>query len=334
MRRLLQAKLDGQNQTLALMGKSAPKPDTPGTLPEPFNETEARAIEAQAAKGYWQAWEDVPLTFARKDKRIPAHWHTFGQRTSALNLGPRNATTPGNALLNYAYAILEGETTIGILTQGLDPGLGFMHTDQPGTLGLTYDVMESARPTVDAWLYSFLRRQVFTKDDFWEDSRGEVRLSLPIRHLLTQAAPAFRNAAAPWIELVASELGKSGCNSIPTLLTQSKRSEGRAAYRVKQIHAINRPEASTGNAVLNRCSHCGSPIPKRRRVCDACKQKDVAPSSHRPAVSKLAALRAEGLDPAHGGNVAAKRAQTISTKAALRAQWESGPSYTQPCRRT
>jgi CRISPR/Cas system-associated endonuclease Cas1 len=66
-----------------------------------------------------------------------------------------------------------------------------MHTDQPGTKGLIYDLMEVGRPDVDFRLVRFLQKSVFTDDDFWETERGETRLSIELRRILTQNASEF-----------------------------------------------------------------------------------------------------------------------------------------------
>ena len=69
-----------------------------------------RQAESQAARAYWQAWASMPLTFARRDVgQVPDSWRVFGSRTSTLSGGPRLAATPGNALLNYLYALAEQE---------------------------------------------------------------------------------------------------------------------------------------------------------------------------------------------------------------------------------
>lgn len=121
----------------------------------------------------------MSLRFVRKDARkVPDHWHTFGARGSLLANGPRAATNPANALLNYLYAILAGETHIGIITMGMDPGIGMLHTDQPSKDALVYDVMETARPEMDRVLYRFMESQVFRAGDFLERGDGAVRLSV------------------------------------------------------------------------------------------------------------------------------------------------------------
>ena len=57
----------------------------------------------------------------------PDPWLTFGLRTSVLTGKPHRAVTPGNALLNYLYAVLEAEMTIALLASLIEHG-----GEQPG----------------------------------------------------------------------------------------------------------------------------------------------------------------------------------------------------------
>jgi hypothetical protein len=60
------------------------------------------------------------------------------ESTSPLTGGPPLAANPPNAVLNYLYALLEGEATLATRMVGLDPGLGVLHADQ-FVLGLLTD---------------------------------------------------------------------------------------------------------------------------------------------------------------------------------------------------
>lgn len=94
------------------------------------NRDELRFAEAIAAGAYWQAWSVVELRWAKRDAdRVPAHWRTFGTRSSPVTGNPRLAANPANALLNYLYALLEGEATLAARVVGRDPGLGVLHAD-------------------------------------------------------------------------------------------------------------------------------------------------------------------------------------------------------------
>jgi CRISPR-associated protein Cas1 len=44
--------------------------------------------------------------------------------------GSRHATHPVNAILNYAYSVLQSEVQIRLLAEGYDPMLGIMHSDR------------------------------------------------------------------------------------------------------------------------------------------------------------------------------------------------------------
>jgi CRISPR/Cas system-associated endonuclease Cas1 len=102
--------------------------------------------ESQAAEAYWGAWASLPIPFPARDRaKLPSHWQTFGQRASLLSKGPRHATNPAGAILNYLYALLEAETTFACHAVGLDPGLGIFHVDQRDRDSLVVPPLPDAR---------------------------------------------------------------------------------------------------------------------------------------------------------------------------------------------
>jgi CRISPR/Cas system-associated endonuclease Cas1 len=67
-----------------------------------------RLLEARAAAQYFAAWRDLPLRWREvRRKPIPAEWQRMPIRGSLLLMSNRHATHPVNALLNYAYGVLE-----------------------------------------------------------------------------------------------------------------------------------------------------------------------------------------------------------------------------------
>lgn len=60
-------------------------------------------FEAKAANAYWRVWEELPVSFA-KGTTCQGHWTRVGPRHSPLSSGPRAATTPAHAILNYCHA--------------------------------------------------------------------------------------------------------------------------------------------------------------------------------------------------------------------------------------
>jgi CRISPR-associated endonuclease Cas1 len=186
-----------------------------------------RNLEGDAAIAYWGAWRDLDVVFVERDRnRIPEHWVTFGVRRSLLTGNPRNATNPANAILNYLYSILESEARIAALTMGLDPGMGVMHADQRGRDSLACDVMEAIRPKVDAYVLDFFERRAFKKNDFFETREGVCRLMPRITGELIETAERWSKELAPITEFVAKSLSRH----VPTPLTESNRSAGRAKY--------------------------------------------------------------------------------------------------------
>ena len=94
-----------------------------------------------------------PLPFpAGEARKLPEHWRTFEQRASLISGGPRMATNPANAILNYLYALLEAEAIFACHALGLDPGMAIFHQDREGRASLALDLMEAARPAVDAYV--------------------------------------------------------------------------------------------------------------------------------------------------------------------------------------
>jgi CRISP-associated protein Cas1 len=157
-----------------------------------------RLVEAEAAAQYWAAFAARSFPFTQKDmKHTPLHWRTIGVRISPLTNSPRKAVTPFHAMLNYLYALLEGETSIVLRTIGFDPHLGILHSDQEYRRSFASDVVEPVSPDVDRWLLDTVASRSFAAKDFTETNEGETRLTVAIRRLLSETVPLWRRAVAP-----------------------------------------------------------------------------------------------------------------------------------------
>lgn len=210
-REILRVKLQGQAEVARLLGSAETGQALDNLAAAVARETDGRkalAVESRAASIYWKLWEDLPVNFARQNpQRLgrngkwrpgrPDPWLTFGQRTSILTGKPHRATTPGNALLNYLYAVLEAEMTIALHAVGLDPGIGMFHVDVEGRSSLALDAIEAVRPYVDYWLVAYLSSSVFANRDFSELPDGEVRLTHPLNSHLAHTAMLWRKASEP-----------------------------------------------------------------------------------------------------------------------------------------
>jgi CRISPR-associated endonuclease Cas1 len=214
---ILRVKLRGQAEVAGLLGfgdAGAQIGSLAETIAREADGKRALAVEAEAAWIYWNLWERMPVRFARRNpQRLgsngrwrpgrPDLWLTFGSRTSLLSGKPSRATTPGNCLINYLYAILESEMTIALLARGLDPGIGIFHADIDGRSSLALDAIEAVRPYVEYWLFTYLQSTVFANRDFHELPDGEVRLSHPLNAHLAHTAAIWRKACDPVAEWLA-----------------------------------------------------------------------------------------------------------------------------------
>jgi len=210
-RQLITAKLEGQETVLRDKLKNDGKANAIAGQREKLSNSETideiRAIESLAALEYWSAWYDVHVLFPRKDaKRSPSHWCRFGARHSPLTGGPRLAVNPANALLNYVNAVAQSECRLASIVCGLDPALGFLHTDTPNRDSLALDLIETIRPAIEAWLLDWLLREPLRRSDFIEGSDGNCRISSRLCSKLTETAPTWRKLVAPWAEYVAHSL--------------------------------------------------------------------------------------------------------------------------------
>jgi CRISPR-associated endonuclease Cas1 len=137
-------------------------------------------IEGRAAYAYFTAWQLLPLRWKGLGRRpIPDDWHQIGPRTSGRNkIGQnRNATHPVNAILNYAYAVLESQVRMQIVADGYDPTIGFLHTYNVDRPALVFDLMEPLRPIVDRAVLIFAQSHTFHPADFTIRSDGVCRLN-------------------------------------------------------------------------------------------------------------------------------------------------------------
>lgn len=228
-----------------------------------------RQIECQAALAYWSAWRTLPINFPRKDApRVPDHWNKFGTRVSPLTGSPRLATNPPNAILNYLYALLESESRLAAAALGLDPGLGVLHVDVPNRDSLACDLMEPVRPQVDAFLVDWITREPLNRKWFFEQSNGNCRLVASFAVRLSQTAPTWGRAVAPWAEYVAHTLwastsrSKSVRSTTPaTRLTQQHRRAAKGRPPLPSVKVTN-------YAPICRC--CGKEIQRGTHFCSKC----------------------------------------------------------------
>lgn len=81
---------------------------------------------------------------------------------------------PVNAALSYGYAVLYGKVERACILAGLDPFLGFLHTDRFGKPSMSLDLMEPFRqPLVDRVVVTLFTKRSFRENDFMPYGEGE-----------------------------------------------------------------------------------------------------------------------------------------------------------------
>ena len=113
---------------------------------------------------------------------------------------------PANSLLNYTNAVAESECRLAALCCGLDPGIGFVHTDTANRDSLALDLIETIRPAIEAWLLDWFLGEPLRRSDFFETPSGNCRISSGLCSKLSETAPTWGKLVAPWAEYVARML--------------------------------------------------------------------------------------------------------------------------------
>lgn len=80
-----------------------------------------------------------------------------------------------NAMLSFAYSLLVGMCASALETVGLDPYVGFYHTDRPGRISLALDMMEELRGVVaDRFVLTLVNKKIVDGRGFIKKENGAV----------------------------------------------------------------------------------------------------------------------------------------------------------------
>jgi CRISPR-associated protein Cas1 len=99
-----------------------------------------------------------------------------------------------NVMLNYGYALLEGECLRAINAVGLDPHVGFLHEMNPSKNSLAYDLQEPFRFLVDLAVINLIETNGIDKKDFIRTESYSLRLRATGAKKLTEAVNSCFNA--------------------------------------------------------------------------------------------------------------------------------------------
>ncbi len=127
-----------------------------------------RGIEGKAADYYFAVFDDLII-----------------QQKADFVFSGRNRRPPLdniNALLSFAYSLIEGMCFSALELVGLDPYVGFMHTIRPGRKSLALDLMEELRSVfADRFVLTLINRKEIANKDFVTREDGAVRMKEEVR---------------------------------------------------------------------------------------------------------------------------------------------------------
>ncbi|MGN1468085.1 MAG: type I-C CRISPR-associated endonuclease Cas1c [Ruminococcus sp.] len=130
-------------------------------IPHCKNIEQLRGVEGEAAARYFSVFDNLILqqkadfTFSERSKRPP--------------------TDNVNAMLSFAYTMLNSMVTSALYCVGLDPFVGFMHKDRPGRTSLALDLMEELRSVfADRFVITLINKRIMSKNDFFSKENNAV----------------------------------------------------------------------------------------------------------------------------------------------------------------
>lgn len=125
---------------------------------------ELRGIEGQAAQMYFSAFDDMILQ-QKEDFRFTVR----SKRPPLDNV---------NALLSLTYSMATGMCISALESVGLDPYVGFLHTDRPGRASLALDMVEEFRAVLcDRFVLTLINKRMINADCFEKREDGAVLLT-------------------------------------------------------------------------------------------------------------------------------------------------------------
>lgn len=120
-----------------------------------------RGLEGESASVYFSVFDDLILqqkqdfVFKGRSKRPPLD--------------------EVNAMLSFAYTLLAGMCGSALETVGLDPYVGFFHTDRPGRMSLALDLMEELRCVMaDRFVLTMINKRKIGPQGFIRKEDGAV----------------------------------------------------------------------------------------------------------------------------------------------------------------
>lgn len=123
-----------------------------------------RGLEGEGASRYFDVFDQLIL-----------------QQKETFFFNSRNRRPPldpVNALLSFCYSLLASMCASALETAGLDPFVGFFHTERPGRCSLALDLAEEFRASLaDRFVLTLINRRMVSERSFVTKEDGAVLLT-------------------------------------------------------------------------------------------------------------------------------------------------------------
>ena len=87
-----------------------------------------------------------------------------------------------NAMLSFVYTLLTNSITSALETVGLDPYVGYLHTDRPGRASLSLDLIEELRSVLaDRFVLTLINKKMVSGKNFKTKENGAVLMDEELR---------------------------------------------------------------------------------------------------------------------------------------------------------
>ena len=130
-----------------------------------------RGYEGEAASIYFGVFDELIL-----------------QQKKDFQFQGRNRRPPldnVNAMLSFVYTLLNNQITSALEVVGLDPYVGFMHTERPGRTSLSLDLIEELRAVMaDRFVLSLINKKIVNGKNFTQKENGAVLMDFDTRKKL------------------------------------------------------------------------------------------------------------------------------------------------------
>ena len=128
---------------------------------EARSKEQLRGYEGEAASTYFGVFGELIL-----------------QQKKDFDFSGRNRRPPmdnTNALLSFSYTLMTNTMTSALETVGLDPYVGYLHTERPGRVSLALDMIEELRPVIaDRFVLSLINKRMIQGKAFKKKENGAV----------------------------------------------------------------------------------------------------------------------------------------------------------------